>query len=208
MELFSNGGMALMAILLIPLSCAEEKPSGTPNIYSPKLVRAKGHAVPPDEIEPPELIGVPDSLVIPVGKPQVFLLESESRLARTPEVVQLEVSSIATPGEGLYKKPMIVPVSVVPVISRLPNMVAVMPPQVNYSGATSYSTYNITNGLSTIGLLPYQDSKGNFWLGDFMNGVDKYDGRSITRYTIAQGLISNTVTKIFEDRKGNMWFCT
>ena len=39
-------------------------------------------------------------------------------------------------------------------------------------------------------------------------GVSKYDGKSFTTYTTAQGLANNCVWSILEDKKGNLWFGT
>ena len=39
-------------------------------------------------------------------------------------------------------------------------------------------------------------------------GVSRYDGRSFTSYTTAQGLADNAVLAIIEDKKGNLWFGT
>ncbi|HEY1038840.1 MAG TPA: two-component regulator propeller domain-containing protein, partial [Bacteroidia bacterium] len=39
-------------------------------------------------------------------------------------------------------------------------------------------------------------------------GVIKYDGENVMTYLTSEGLISNTVYSILEDKKGNMWFGT
>jgi ligand-binding sensor domain-containing protein len=51
------------------------------------------------------------------------------------------------------------------------------------------------------------DKKGNIWIGSGVgNYLNKYDGRSVARYTTAQGLISTWINQIIEDRYGNIWF--
>jgi len=50
------------------------------------------------------------------------------------------------------------------------------------------------------------DSKGNIWFGTFGEGVKRYDGVSFKTFTTADGLKSNNVIKIFEDRLANLWF--
>ena len=53
------------------------------------------------------------------------------------------------------------------------------------------------------------DKNGNIWIGsvtgEFLN---KYDGKSISRYTIREGLPHHVIKNIIEDRDGNMWFGT
>ena len=39
-------------------------------------------------------------------------------------------------------------------------------------------------------------------------GVSRYDGKSFTTYTTAQGLANNSVLSIAEDKSGNLWFGT
>jgi len=51
-----------------------------------------------------------------------------------------------------------------------------------------------------------QDSKGNMWIGTEANGVFKYDGKSITRFTTKEGLLHDWVAEITEDKEGNIWF--
>ncbi len=53
------------------------------------------------------------------------------------------------------------------------------------------------------------DKSGNIWIGSGAGScVNKYDGRSIARYTTAQGLVSTAINQILEDRYGNIWFGT
>lgn len=54
--------------------------------------------------------------------------------------------------------------------------------------------------------LDLHDSQGNRWFGTDGDGAYKYDGTSFTHYTKADGLPSNTVTSILEDKDGNLWF--
>lgn len=52
----------------------------------------------------------------------------------------------------------------------------------------------------------YQDTKNNYWYGSNGNGVYKYDGKELTRYTKKEGLTSDKITGIQEDRAGNIFF--
>ena len=49
---------------------------------------------------------------------------------------------------------------------------------------------------------------GNLWFGTSGGGACRYDGKSFTNFTTAQGLANNNVRSITEDKTGNLWFGT
>jgi len=51
-----------------------------------------------------------------------------------------------------------------------------------------------------------EDKKGNFWFGSTHSGVYEYDGKSFINFTTGDGLASNGVGCIYEDKAGNIWF--
>ncbi|MDG3002583.1 ligand-binding sensor domain-containing protein [Paludisphaera mucosa] len=53
-----------------------------------------------------------------------------------------------------------------------------------------------------------QDGVGNHWFGTTGEGVYRYDGKGFTQYTVEDGLNSNIVWSILEDKKGRIWFGT
>ncbi|MGV8878256.1 MAG: ligand-binding sensor domain-containing protein [Sphingobacteriaceae bacterium] len=53
-----------------------------------------------------------------------------------------------------------------------------------------------------------EDRKGNFWFASLGSGVYYYDGKSFRFFTTADGLPSNSVFCMYEDRVGNIWFGT
>ena len=53
-----------------------------------------------------------------------------------------------------------------------------------------------------------EDKTGNLWFGTYGGGVSRYDGKSFTTFTTAQGLANNIVWSITEDKTGNLWFGT
>lgn len=53
-----------------------------------------------------------------------------------------------------------------------------------------------------------EDSKGNFWFGSWDSGVARFDGKNLTYFTKEDGLDSNQVRNVFEDRNGTIWFET
>ncbi len=53
-----------------------------------------------------------------------------------------------------------------------------------------------------------QDKRGNLWFATTGDGVFRYDGKLFFNYTVKDGLTSNTVWSILEDKKGNIWVGT
>ncbi len=51
----------------------------------------------------------------------------------------------------------------------------------------------------------FEDSKGHLWFSTIEKGVVHYDGKKLTYYTVSDGLVGNTITKIVEDKEGNLW---
>jgi signal transduction histidine kinase/ligand-binding sensor domain-containing protein/CheY-like chemotaxis protein len=62
----------------------------------------------------------------------------------------------------------------------------------------------------------FEDSQGNFWLSNLADyqkeeggtGVHFFNQHHQERFTTAQGLASNNILSIFEDREGRLWFGT
>jgi ligand-binding sensor domain-containing protein len=53
-----------------------------------------------------------------------------------------------------------------------------------------------------------QDKAGNLWFGTTENGLYKYDGKSFRQFLVADGLSSNSVNDILEDKDGKIWIGT
>jgi ligand-binding sensor domain-containing protein len=51
-----------------------------------------------------------------------------------------------------------------------------------------------------------EDSKGNYWFGSWKEGVCRFDGESLTYFTVEDGLSDNQIRSIHEDRNGVVWF--
>jgi len=82
-------------------------------------------------------------------------------------------------------------------------------PEKRLAGFSSVmTTFSTEQGLYGLISKVYCDKKGNLWFGTDGGGVIRYDGKTYTTYTAAQGLGSNTVRSIVEDNSGNMWFGT
>jgi ligand-binding sensor domain-containing protein len=54
----------------------------------------------------------------------------------------------------------------------------------------------------------YEDSKGNIWIGRDGYGAIKSDGMSMVHFTTEEGLNSNNVQSIAEDKEGHIWIGT
>ena len=52
------------------------------------------------------------------------------------------------------------------------------------------------------------DKSGNLWFGSTGEGVYQFDGKSFTNYTTKDGLNSNSVWSMIEDKNGNILFGT
>jgi ligand-binding sensor domain-containing protein len=53
-----------------------------------------------------------------------------------------------------------------------------------------------------------QDKAGNLWFGTTENGLYKYDGKTFNQFTVNDGLNSNNVFSILEDKDGKIWIGT
>ncbi len=53
-----------------------------------------------------------------------------------------------------------------------------------------------------------QDKAGNLWFGTSDNGLYIYDGKSFSQFTVNDGLNSNKIYCIFEDKDGKIWVGT
>lgn len=68
---------------------------------------------------------------------------------------------------------------------------------------------NITSKVSSARFISVlEDRKGNFWFATLGSGIFYYDGKSFQNFTTKEGLASNRVFCIYEDRAGIIWFGT
>lgn len=52
----------------------------------------------------------------------------------------------------------------------------------------------------------FQDSKGIYWFGTNNSGVYRYENKTLTQFSISNGLADNQVLSIQEDQNGQLWF--
>jgi ligand-binding sensor domain-containing protein/two-component sensor histidine kinase len=62
------------------------------------------------------------------------------------------------------------------------------------------------NTISITSIL--EDKQGNIWFGSTNNGLFKFDGTSIAKYTVKEGLSSNMIWSLMEDNNGAIWIST
>ncbi|MBK8449559.1 MAG: hypothetical protein IPL42_05825 [Saprospiraceae bacterium] len=72
--------------------------------------------------------------------------------------------------------------------------------QVNQYNSTTLKT--IDKNIRSI----FQDKNGNYWIGTNGAGVYRYDAKTLTQFTVKDGLADNQVINIQEDDLGNIWF--
>lgn len=53
-----------------------------------------------------------------------------------------------------------------------------------------------------------KDKNGNLWFAASGRGIYRYDGACFSHFTMKEGLISNTVSCIYEDKTGKLWLGT
>jgi ligand-binding sensor domain-containing protein len=54
----------------------------------------------------------------------------------------------------------------------------------------------------------FQDKKNTYWFGSDGEGVYRYDGHTVLRYTTQHGLCNDHIRQILEDESGNIYFNT
>lgn len=53
-----------------------------------------------------------------------------------------------------------------------------------------------------------EDNDGNLWFGSIGEGLFKYDGKIFVHFGMEQGLNSNFIYSILQDKTGNIWVGT
>ncbi len=67
------------------------------------------------------------------------------------------------------------------------------------------TAYTGKDGLAENIRTIYEDSDGTFWIGTYDSGLSRFKNGKFTSYTTAEGLFSNGVFQILEDKRGNFW---
>ncbi|MDR7210296.1 two-component regulator propeller domain-containing protein [Flavobacterium piscis] len=82
----------------------------------------------------------------------------------------------------------------------------------SWEGVFKYDGKSFTNITSKVSAARFfsvlEDRKGNFWFTSVGSGVYYYDGKSFQNFTTKDGLASDRVGDIYEDKTGTIWFST
>lgn len=54
----------------------------------------------------------------------------------------------------------------------------------------------------------YQDSRNNYWFASNVEGIYRYDGKTLLYFTVKDGLCNKVIREIKEDSSGNIFFST
>ncbi|MCD4674989.1 MAG: hypothetical protein K8S18_03205, partial [Desulfobacula sp.] len=68
-------------------------------------------------------------------------------------------------------------------------------------------TFNILADIESQALTFFKDSDGFVWIGTYVDGLYRFDGKTLKHYVKAsQFILSNNIPAIMEDSKGFLWF--
>ena len=86
------------------------------------------------------------------------------------------------------------------------------PNNLSFGDVFRYDGKSFTNLTSKIGQHRFwdvlEDRRGNIWFTSTDSGVYYDNGKSIQHFTTTEGLANNTVTSVYEDKAGIIWFGT
>ena len=69
---------------------------------------------------------------------------------------------------------------------------------------TNFTRDGVIEGIEAGGF--FEDKNGKIWFAAENHGVYSYDGETFTNFYKNEGLITNAILSIFEDREGRRWF--
>jgi hypothetical protein len=81
-------------------------------------------------------------------------------------------------------------------------------PQSSGSRAEPDELGEVVQELSDALWIVFEDSQGRHWFGSESQGVYRWDGKTLVRYTTRDGLADDHIRQILEDDSGNLFFAT
>jgi streptogramin lyase len=66
----------------------------------------------------------------------------------------------------------------------------------------------VVSGLGPSVMYVFHAKNNDFWFGSNDRGVYRYDGKTLVNFTTKDGLVSNRIRGVQEDRSGNVYFTT
>ncbi len=76
----------------------------------------------------------------------------------------------------------------------------------SFESAIMEPTFNIDDMVTEFVRTIFQDKSGNIWFGTNREGVIRYDGDYLEKFTIREGFGGTSVREIAQDKEGNVWF--
>jgi hypothetical protein len=182
---------AVIAFLFLTYACI--KPKQQQNSFDfkpPKVVEARIYKVPKEKIMPAVVIPATGVRTVRAGMPEIIQLKSNVFPAKPVSVTPVSTPS-TTPKN--YQSPLTVAATDSPFLAGLPEVLVMNKDfYTKDENAESFSSMSVAHGLkyAEVNAL-MQDRAGNIWIATWDGGgVSKYDGRTLTNYSVAQGLSS------------------
>lgn len=147
---------------------------------------------------------IPGNVLPLTGNPLITVIDSASLKKVKPGAgdAEYKISSTiqsAVPVPAIFKK---MPYS-------QPQPVRASPMRYKDEAIANIQYLDVQQGLSfpfVYALL--EDKRGDLWFGMDGTGISKYNGVELIHYTSKNGLIGNTVNRIMESSKGELWIAT
>lgn len=76
------------------------------------------------------------------------------------------------------------------------------------AGIAMLQPYNLESMIRDFIRTMYQDRSGKFWFGTNSDGVIRYDGDTLYKFSATDGYKGSSVRAIVEDEQGHIWFGT
>jgi ligand-binding sensor domain-containing protein len=196
-------------IFLFMTACNRSQEEQKPNLFSPKVVEAKGYVVPKDSMAEPKVVPAGKPNVVKAGKPEVVLTNTNVVAAGSPQEFRIGLPTVFTPGKDTILLPKSVPANGHTYTGGIPEVVVAKDPRIKDINPKNFSSFSKLQGLKhDIIQTIFQDQSGNMWFGTGGGGATRYDGNSFTHFTEKEGMPNNIVTDIKGDKNGNLWFST
>ncbi|MDX9882832.1 MAG: two-component regulator propeller domain-containing protein [Prolixibacteraceae bacterium] len=195
-------------IVLLFLSCSQQKNKRNASVFMPGAVASEGYTVPADSITEPVTIIAGKPKVHKAGLPQE--IRSASRLipAGKPNIFPVNFPNPCTPGEDGFPFPREIHSTAQPALSGIPQTVVAKSPSGKDVNPYSFMAFGTMQGLKHDQVrCILQDRQGNLWFSN-EDGVTRFDGSVFTHFSVRTGLSANIVLCMTEDREGTMWFGT
>lgn len=200
----------ILSFCLLQLACGRQiKVPDSYGFKPPKVIEAKANPIPLQRIASPTVILVSGVKKVVAGKPEIVHLTTNVFTAKANQMIAAATPQLFIPNGGGFVAPTVVPAIDSPFVAGHPEIILLKEPFSKELNTESFSAIKALHGLNSNEISSlYEDRAGNLWIGAWWGGVSKYNGGSLTNYSVAQGLSSDVVNCILEDRSGNLWIGT